>query len=315
MILRGSCLSSSSAVLRRGALTAVLAVAIMGLALVGNAAAISGVQPLVVVLCNFSDNTSMPATVAQVEKQFNESGAGTRGAFDYWKEVSYNQLDLTGTVVKGWYTVDKTVAEWQAKEGGGGNRQEIFNDCTTKADPAVDFNNYTGVVVLTNQANGTEDLFGAGPPSKINGTVYPNLGRMLASYNGEFDGILHESGHAYRFNHSRKITPTPGQPDYGDLYDVMSCLGCYTTAATYGANSIGGTGLNVVQLDTAGWIAPARITTFDNSTCTQQTLGMAALNHNEAPGFLETRIPVSVPIAISGVSTTGDRYALELREA
>src|SRR4051794_848503 len=255
-MLRRRLSPSSSAVLRRGALLAVLAAAIMLLAPVGNAAAISGVQPLVVVLCNFSDAPNTPVTVAQVEKMFNESGAGTGGAFDYWKQVSYNQLDLTGTVVKGWYTVDKTVAEWQAKEGGGGNRQEIFNDCATKGDPDIDYSKFTGVVVLTSQANGTEDLFGAGPPTTINGNSYPNLGVMLASYNAEFDGVLHESGHAFRFNHSRKITPTPGQPDYGDLYDVMSCLGCYTTASTYGANGSGGPAPNVVQLDTAGGVRP-----------------------------------------------------------
>src|SRR3954451_17932523 len=105
MILRGSCLSSSSAVLRRGALLAVLAAAIMLLAPVGNAAAISGVQPLVVVLCNISDAPHNPVTVAQVEKMFIESEQGPGGPYNYWKAVSYNQLDLTGTLVKGWSTV------------------------------------------------------------------------------------------------------------------------------------------------------------------------------------------------------------------
>ena len=299
----------------RGALAAAVAVAILGLGPVGTASALSGNQKLVVVLCKFPDKTDEPQPVSYFQSMFSATGAGSTSVFDYWKEVSYGQLDLTGTVVKGWYTVDLTLAQWQAKEGAGGDRPGLVDACAKKAVNDVNFNDFAGVVVLTNQSNRSEDLFGAGPATTINGTTYNNLGSMVSEWDQQFNGILHESGHAFRFNHSRKLTPQNGQSDYGDVFDVMSCLGCQGTTSTYGVNGLGGPGLNVVQVDTAGWIAPSRnLTTFSNSTCGQQTIGMAALNHPEAAGFLEARIPASVPIGITGVSTTGDRYALEFRE-
>jgi M6 family metalloprotease-like protein len=299
-------------------LLALLAVAIMGLAPAGNAVALSGQHPLVVVLCKFPDKTDEPKTPAFFENMFNESGAGNRGVFDYWKEVSYGQLDLTGTVVKGWYTVDLPLAQWQAKEGAGSSpdRPGLIDACAKKAVNDVDFNDFAGVVVLTNQSGLGEDLFGGGPPTTINGTTYNNLGSMDSEWDQQFNGILHESGHAFGFNHSRKLTPQSGQSDYGDFYDVMSCLGCIGTSSTFGVSGFRGAGpaLNVVQLDTAGWIAGNRNTTFSNATCGQSTIGMAALNHPEAAGFLEARIPASIPISITGVTTTGDRYVLEERE-
>ena len=45
---------------------------------------------------------------------FNETGNGQGGMFDYWRDVSYGQLSVSGTVVKGWYTV--------AQDGGGVER-------------------------------------------------------------------------------------------------------------------------------------------------------------------------------------------------
>src|SRR4051794_32678866 len=157
----------SSAVFRRGALIAIAAVAMTGLGPAGNAVAISGTHPLVVVLCKFPDKTDEPQPVSFFQNMFSEAGAGQRGAFDYWKEVSFNKLDLTGTIVKGWYTVDLTLAQWQAKEGSGGDRPGLIDACAKKADPDVDFSQFAGVVVVTNQAGLSEDLFGAGPPTTI----------------------------------------------------------------------------------------------------------------------------------------------------
>src|ERR671933_438704 len=82
------------------------------LVLAGGATAISGTQPLAVVLCKFSDKTNEPNPASYYQTMFSETGAGQNGVYDYWKAVSYGQLDLTGTIVKGWYTLDQTVAQW-----------------------------------------------------------------------------------------------------------------------------------------------------------------------------------------------------------
>ena len=297
-------------------LVAVLAGAAFALAPIGSAPAIIGTQPLAVVLCKFSDRTTEPHPRSFYDDQFTASGVGKQGLFDYWKTVSYSQLDLTGTVVKGWYTAQRpagtplTVAQWNAL-----TRSQKIDACGTAALGDVNFNNFAGVVVLTNQSGLQEDLFGGGPPTTINGTSYPNLGSMDSEEDQQFNGIVHETLHLLRMNHSRILSQSPGQDDYGDPYDMGSCLGCFGTYSPWGLNNLGGPGLNVVQMDTAGWIAANRITNLNNSTCQQSTVQLAALNHPEASGFLEARIPASIAITKIGTSTTTDHYALEFREA
>jgi hypothetical protein len=272
------------------------------------AQAISGKQPLAVVLCKFKDQQNEPQAVSYYQDMFSESGAGKNGVFDFWKTVSYGNLDLTGTVVKGWYTADKTVAEFNVLP-----RREQIDVCASKATADINFNNFAGVVVLTNHTNLNGPLFGAGPPTTIAGTTYARLGLMAAEEDQQLNGILHETGHAFGLNHSRRVSQIPDQDDYGDRYDVMSCLGCEgTTKNSYQGE--GGPGLNAVQLATAGWLRDDRVLRdFTTDACTQRTVQMAALNHPEASGYLQARIPAAVPIKKISTSTTSDYYSIELR--
>ncbi|MFI7634947.1 choice-of-anchor P family protein [Nonomuraea sp. NPDC049400] len=276
------------------------------------ARAISGNHPLAVVLCKFTDQQDEPHNVAYYEDMFSQSGAGKKGVFDYWKDVSYGNLDLTGTIVKGWYTADKTVAEFNVL-----NRASQIDVCASKADPDIAFEDFAGVVVLTNHTNLNGPLFGGGPPTQIGGKTYPALGRMAAEEDQALSGILHETGHSFGLDHSRKLSTSTSH--YNDKYDVMSCFGCYTTPK-HSYQGDGGPGLNAVMLEIAQWLPPNRVSTFDNNQCRQQTYTMAALNHPEAGGPLELRIPASVSIPnaadASGQTTsttTSDYYTVELR--
>ncbi len=290
-------------------LLSVVVIGALSLARHEPATAITGTQKLVVVLCKFTDKTDEPNPASFYERMFNESGAGQQGVFDYWQNVSYGQLDLTGTVVKGWYEMPKTLAEYAALD-----RNAKVDTCATMADPDVDFNDYAGVVVLTNRTGQSEDLFGAGPGRTINGTNYPNLGVMVSEQDQQFNLILHESAHLLRIDHSRTLSQQPSQDDYGDYYDIGSCAQCYGTNNPWGLFTTGGPGVNSVQMDTAGWIAANRKTRLDNTACRQQTVQLAALNQPTATGFLKAEIPASIFIQKIGTSTTTDLYAFEFRE-
>lgn len=270
-------------------------------------AAAPGKRPLVVVLCKFTDQTAEPRNAAYYRDMFSESGAGRRGAFDFWKDVSYGSVDLTGTVVTGWYTAGLTAAEFNVADR---NRQ--IDVCASKADPDVDFNAFAGVVVLTNHTNFQGPLFGHAAPTTIAGTTYANLGAMAAEEDQELSGILHETAHTLGLKHSRTVSQAPNQADYGDSYDLMSCMGCHMTA-THSYQGLGGPGLNAVQLDTAGLLPAGRALTMNTSGCTQQSVQMAALNRPEATGPLQVRIPAAVPIVKQFTSTTSDHYSIELR--
>jgi hypothetical protein len=102
----------------RSLMLVVLSLAIsasVALTLSGTAAAISGIKPLAVVLCKFTDQTFEPRPASYYQDMFSETGAGKKGLFDFWRDVSYGNLDLTGTVAKGWYTVPMTWSSTSAR--------------------------------------------------------------------------------------------------------------------------------------------------------------------------------------------------------
>jgi hypothetical protein len=281
----------------------------IALAMAGTASALTGNQRLVVVLCKFTDQTNEPHQAPYYQNMFSETGAGQRGVFDYWQDVSYANLDLTGTVVKGWYTAASTAAAFNTA-----SRPDQLNICATPADADVDFTQFAGIYILTNHTNLQGPLFGGGPGLTINGTFYPNLGFAIAEEDQELSGILHESLHTLGGKHSRAITNDPSvQIDYGDSYDIGSCLGCFRTSA-YSYQGNGGPGISAVRILDSGWLPANRLRDIGGSACTQQTVQLAALNHPEATGFLAVRVPAAVPIFANTTSaTTGDYYTVELR--
>ena len=300
--------------MRRMLTSAVLAAAVVGPVLIAAAPpapAAPVTRPLAVILCKTTDRTAEPHTKAYYEAMFNETGNGQGGMFDYWRDVSYGQLSVSGTVVKGWYTVPKTTAEWNALARGAD-----IDACASMAKDDVDFTKFAGVVVLTNATNFNEDLYGTAGPVTISGTSY-NIGGMVAEEDQPMRIIFHEAGHSLGLVHSRvhsRMTPTSTQSDYGDPWDVMSCDDqCLHGAPSY--QGTGGPGLNVVQLTTAGWFPAERgFRSFDNSACRQSTVPMAALNHPEVPGYMEVRVPAAIPMNFAGMQlTTTDYYAVEMR--
>lgn len=295
--------------MRQRLLRTILGGAAIAMALAGSASALSGNHPLVVILCKFTDQTNEPHQAPYYQNMFSETAAGQLGVFDFWRDVSYGNLDLTGTVVKGWYTAPKTAGEFNVM-----NRADQIDVCASQAVSDVDFNKFAGVVVLTNHTNLNGPLFGGPPPTTIKGTTYPSLGRLAAEEDQELNGILHETGHALGVEHSRSLENDPtGQTDYGDLYDIGSCLDCFGMFPSYQGN--GGPGVNAVQLETAGWLPGNRVIDVGTSACAQQTIQLAALNHPEVVGYLAARTPAAVPIFTGSPSaTTGDHYMVELRD-
>lgn len=290
-------------------LIAILASTAAVVALGGSASAKSGKQPIVVVLCKFTDSLNEPKPVQYFQDLFSETGAGKRGVFDFWGDVSYANLDLTGTLVKGWYTVPMTLAQWQALAGK--QRGKIIDNCASQAINDLKnlnktFNDFAGVVVVTNQMGQSEDLFG-GVNWTIGGQQYPNLGAMDTEWDQPLSGILHESGHLVGMDHSRRLS-TPNA-DYSDCYDIMSVYSCAYTTSSYSYQGVGGPGLNAAQVDTQGWFPGGRRLDFNNGSCTQQSIQLAALDHGGTTGYLAARIPAARPIG----QTTSDFYYVELR--
>ena len=81
---------------------------------------------------------------------FSDAGNGQLGALDYWRDVSYGQFSISGTVVKGWYTLGITRDTW-----AGYSRSQKWSSCAAAAKPHVNYANYVAAIVVFPEAAST----------------------------------------------------------------------------------------------------------------------------------------------------------------
>ena len=129
----------------------------------------TGTHPWVVVLCNFSDEPATPYSKAYFEELFSDAGAGKLGELDYWHDVSFGQMSITGTKVTDWATARDpetneplTRGEWiqlekPFNESGFGpafRREDMTLACADGAS-GVTWSNYWGVIAIFPEARST----------------------------------------------------------------------------------------------------------------------------------------------------------------
>jgi hypothetical protein len=71
----------------------------------------------------------------------------------YWRELSYDQINVVGSSAAGWFTLPKPRADY-IPQGGSADLTALFSDCTAAADSVVDFSNggggYEGINMMFN---------------------------------------------------------------------------------------------------------------------------------------------------------------------
>jgi hypothetical protein len=122
----------------------------------------------VVVLCKFTDLTQEPKQPSYFAQLFSDAGIGKGGLLDWYNDVSYGQLSISGTVIAGdrWYSLGMTRYQW-----AGLNRLDKIVACANQAAGDVNFNDYYGVIAIFNDDPGVQ---GAGTPSRAASTTLAN---------------------------------------------------------------------------------------------------------------------------------------------
>jgi hypothetical protein len=230
-----------------------------------------------VLLCQYRNSGTPPLTVQAVQNMVLQHPTESLDA--YWKSASYQGVNLAGTVVRGWYTMPHDVSEYPAR-----GRIQTWNDCKDAARTATT-NPYAvspGQLVAT-IVFPTVDVFGVVGQGAFFGT------------NVDLGGLAHETGHGLGYNHSFSDDPAyrnadwAGIGEYDDAWDVMSWANVFArTTASFGW---GPPGVNAFHADRMGWIGRSRILTMGADGQASRTVTLAALNHPEASGFLEVRVP------------------------
>lgn len=252
-----------------------------------------GSQPWVSILCKFQNIGTEPENLAFFQSMYaNQPG----GLDHYWREVSYDNIDVAGSLAVNWVVLPhpQTFYIPTPGSGSGANLSQLFNDCTAAADPFVDFSNggepFVGINMMF---NGLLDCCAWG------GSRFATLDGISKSWRTTWEppwgyadeGVIgHEMGHGFGLPHANNFDgdSTP----YDTPWDVMSA------ATSYGVNdpTYGRLGKHVLAYHKGvilGWVAPAEIFEVPGPGSYTVTLDHMALATTSNHRFVRIPVPAS----------------------
>jgi M6 family metalloprotease-like protein len=222
---------------------------------------------------------------------FTRTDAGNN-AVRFFSDMSHGKLDLSGSQVLGWYTIDVNVTGYDSNgdpllDKSQGEVVALAKQAAT--DAGVSINSFVGVVVILNLptgwAQGTPGWMAADwrrvDGRNLDGTLTPRGG-------GGGNGIEifgQEMGHGYGLDHSRRDGSTV---DYQDPWDIMSTAAAWSAPdANYCAI---GPGLNAWNMRGRNWLDESRVWK-DLSESDSQVIQLRPLHRRDLPGFLAAELP------------------------
>ncbi len=214
-----------------------------------------GAKRVAVILFNFSDDTSQPFTPTSVAQTYFATGAADRSVANYYDEVSWGQIRLTGQAF-GWLTISASSkagcdpGTWAAQADAAATAQGLdlaAFDYKTYVYPGVPSCGWGGLA----QMPGNENW--------INGT--PDVGLMA-----------HELGHNFGLNHATSarctlpngdavaFSQTCSTVEYGDPYVVMGSAGAAQHISDWHLGLLGLTSdIQVVSTDGTYSLSPVEL--------------------------------------------------------
>ncbi|MFK8017555.1 MAG: thrombospondin type 3 repeat-containing protein [Gammaproteobacteria bacterium] len=264
---------------------------------------IEGSRPWITVTCKFNDVSAEPRSLGYFQSMYDN----TPGRLDdYWREVSYNNIDIVGSTALDWEDLPGPQSSYVPSPGSGtsADLDQLFIDCINEVDDFVDFSlggtdGYEGINLMFNDRLDC-CAWGGGRFATIDGVskVWRTTWNPPFSYTN-VAVIAHEMGHGFGLPHANN-SDGDSSP-YDSPWDVMSAATSYTVDdPVYGAL---GKHVNSYHKDRLGWIAGSeRFVASDDAvaTITIDPLGSATTDT-----YRMARIPIS-----------GSRYyTVEVREA
>ena len=244
---------------------------------------VSGNTKWLSIACKFADVADEPKPLSYFQNMY----ANTYPGLDhYWREASYDQMNLTGSTAVGWYTLPNPRSYYL--NGNSLKLSQLFDDCVAQVDPSVYFPDYYGINLMYNHTVGNNiPAYGGRVTKTLNGKTQSWAASWTPPWcYQDISCLTHEIGHGYGLQHVMA-----GTNPYGNRWDVMSdtwgncsmlpedpvygCLPQHTIAQ---------------QRDTLGWIpAERKIEVGAGST----TLRLERTTQPGSSGYLMAILPIN----------------------
>jgi M6 family metalloprotease-like protein len=244
---------------------------------------VTGSQPWVTIGCRFADSTGV---TPQPKSYFDGLTGTTEPGFDhFWRQLSFNNTNLTGSQVVAWYNLPQPRATY-FDASGNANLDLLAQDCTAAADADVSFPNFNGINLMFNQ-NLDCCAWGGGATLTRDGQTrtYSMTWMPPWAFNNHFI-VAHEMGHGFGLPHSSGPYNTPYDSDWDPMSDGGTCSPAHATYGCLGDHTIS------FHKDIQGWIPSSRkyvAASNSNQTITLERLGVPTTTSN----YLMAQIPIA----------------------
>jgi len=135
-----------------------------------------GNLPWVTLLCKFQDEEAEPATASFVQDMFGDDVGQIN---HWWRQVSYDRVNIDGSLVLGWYTLPGSRRDYVRGDDTDDDvdDERLTRECMHAADDDVDFSRFFGVNTFFNTGF-NQHAVGFGEPRFI---VLDNAGAMATT--------------------------------------------------------------------------------------------------------------------------------------
>jgi hypothetical protein len=245
--------------------------------------AVTGSQPWVTIACRFADSTG----VTPQPKSYFDGLTGTTepGMDHFWREVSFNNINLAGSQVVDWHNLPQPRSAY-FDASGNANLDLLAQDCTAAADANVFFPHFYGINLMFNQELDGFAYGGGTTLTRDGQTRDYRMTWMPPSGFNKHQWVAHEMGHGFGLPHSSGPYNTPYDSDWDPMSQGGTCSLAHATYDCLGDHTIS------FHKDIQGWIPSSRkyvAASNSDQTITLERLGVPTTTSN----YLMAQIPIA----------------------